>query len=106
MDIKTIINFALWFVFVIGGLLIGRMFKKADKIQTDITTVREDTKEKFDYIQKQIYNINVDLPTNYVTKSDLSHVVNSLYSRFDSFDDKIEKRFDRMMEALENKQNK
>lgn len=106
MDIKTIINFALWVVFCLGGLLLGRIFKKADKIQTDITTVQNDTKEKFDYIQKQIYNINVDLPTNYVTKSDLSHIINSLYARFDAFDQKMEKRFDRLMETLENKQDK
>lgn len=102
MDVKTLINFAFWGIVAVGGVLVGRVFKRADHLQSYLEKMKTESREKFSDLQDQIYKINVDLPSHYVTKSELAHIIDGLYSRLDNIDEKMEKRFNLLIEKLDN----
>jgi len=71
MDMNLIINIVLGVCLSVGGWFVRQMWDAVQNLKTDI--------------QK----IEVELPTNYVRKSDLD-------ARLDKIDDMLEKLFDRL----------
>lgn len=80
------LNNAIDIVFGIAAFFIGwtmkRLFHNIDNLW-----------KKHDEMTEKVSNIAIEMPKQYVTKNDLKQAMETMHSRFDKLEEKLEKHF-------------
>jgi hypothetical protein len=77
------IHYVIEAVLAIGGFLVGIIVKRAYQSIDELW-------QKHDEVTKRLVEIAIDLPSHYVTKTDLTHAIDVIHDRFDKLDAKLE----------------
>lgn len=80
MEIHYIIEAFL----AIGGFMVGVIVKRAYQSIDELW-------KKHDEVNKRLTEMAIELPSNYVTKNDLTHAIDIIHERFDKLELKLEK---------------
>jgi len=78
------IHYVIEAILAIGGFLVGLIVKRAFQSIDDLWN-------KHDEVTRRMTELAIDLPKNYVTKSDLTHAIDVIHDRFDKIEAKLEK---------------
>ena len=79
MEIHYIIEAFL----AIGGFMVGIIVKRAYQSIDELW-------KKHDEVTQRLTDMAIELPSNYVTKSDLTHALDIIHERFDKLEQKLE----------------
>jgi Na+/phosphate symporter len=95
MNMGVIIEILLAAILGLMGFFLRELYNKL-----------KDAHTRIDEMAKEITNINVNLPSNYITKAEFNRSIDILYQKLDEMDEHMEKRFDRLFEKLDTKADK
>ena len=89
------IHYIIEAILAIGGFLVGLIVKRAYQSIDELW-------KKHDEVNNRLTDMAIDLPSNYVTKNDLTHAIDIIHDRFD----KLEVKLDKFYNSSENKTSK
>ena len=75
MDLHQLIDVGFAVMAFFGGWVLKRVYHSIDELW-----------KKNDEIANRLTNLAIDLPSQYVTKKDLSHAIDIIHERFDKLD--------------------
>ncbi len=79
MDLHQLIDVGFAVMAFFGGWVLKRVYHSIDELW-----------KKNDEIANRLTNLAIDLPSQYVTKKDLSHAIDIIHERFDKLDAKLD----------------
>ena len=79
MDLHQLIDVGFAVMAFFGGWVLKRVYHSIDELW-----------KKNDVIANRLTNLAIDLPSQYVTKKDLSHAIDIIHERFDKLDAKLD----------------
>ncbi len=79
MDLHQLIDVGFAVMAFFGGWVLKRVYHSIDELW-----------KKNDEISNRLTNLAIDLPSQYVTKKDLSHAIDIIHERFDKLDAKLD----------------
>ena len=79
MDLHQLIAVGFAVMAFFGGWVLKRVYHSIDELW-----------KKNDEIANRLTNLAIDLPSQYVTKKDLSHAIDIIHERFDKLDAKLD----------------
>ena len=79
MDLHQLIDVGFAVMAFFGGWVLKRVYHSIDELC-----------KKNDEIANRLTNLAIDLPSQYVTKKDLSHAIDIIHERFDKLDAKLD----------------
>jgi hypothetical protein len=79
MDIHQFIDVAFAVMAFFGGWVLKRVYHSIDELW-----------RKNDEMTTRLTNLSIELPSQYVTKKDLSHAIDIIHERFDKLDAKLD----------------
>mgnify|MGYP003636544907 CR=1 FL=1 len=78
------IHYVIEAILGVGGFLVGLIVKRSFQSIDDLWV-------KHDEMTRRMTELAIDLPKNYVTKTDLTHAIDVIHDRFDKIEVKLEK---------------
>ena len=79
MDLHQLIDVGFAVMAFFGGWVLKRVYHSIDELW-----------KKNDEIANRLTNLAIDLPSQYVTKKDLSHAIDIIHERFDKLHAKLD----------------
>lgn len=84
MDSQVIINIAFTIIGILGGFILNTIFRKLEVLQRTDEGIARDMTE-----------LKVALPSNYVHKEDFKHLTDVLFEKLDRIESKLDKKVDK-----------
>lgn len=84
LTFQTLFNIAMGALTLVGGFALNRLFNRLDKLDSHDES-----------LSKEIKDLSVSLPTNYVMKEDLQRLADALFMKLDNIESKIDKKQDK-----------
>lgn len=84
LSFQTLFNIAIGVLGFVGGLSVNRLFNRLDKLDAHDES-----------LSKEIKDLSVTLPTNYVMKEDLQRLADAIFIKLDNIESKIDRKQDK-----------